>query len=152
SETVVQQKQATGLIMFIVGFLGLTFLITSGCIIYFKQMGESEEEQPIYTILRKIGFTQGDLLYGICYKQLFNFGIPLILGLSHSYFAVKSGWFLFGTEMVTPTLIVMGIYSSVYSIFGIVSVASFIRVMTSLLFIAQSLLAFSNIAVINHAL
>ena len=128
SETVVQQKQATGLIMFIVGFLGLTFLITSGCIIYFKQMGESEEEQPIYTILRKIGFTQGDLLYGICYKQLFNFGIPLILGLSHSYFAVKSGWFLFGTEMVTPTLIVMGIYTILYSIFGILSVASYKRV------------------------
>lgn len=128
SETVAQQKQAMGLIMFIVGFLGLTFLITSGCIIYFKQMGESEEEQPIYTILRKLGFTQGDLVHGIWYKQLFNFGIPLILGLLHSYFAVKSGWFLFGTEMVTPTVIVMGIYTVLYSIFGILSVASYKRV------------------------
>ena len=47
-----------GLIMFIVGFLGLTFLITSGCILYFKQMDESEEEKPNYTILRKLGFTE----------------------------------------------------------------------------------------------
>lgn len=123
-----QQKQATGLIMFIVGFLGLTFLITSGCILYFKQMDESEEERPTYTVLRKLGFTQSDLLRGIWYKQLFNFGIPLVLGLLHSYFAVKSGWFLFGTEMVTPTIIVMAIYTVLYSIFGILSVLYYKRV------------------------
>ena len=73
-------KKNMGLIMFIVGFLGLTFLITSGCILYFKQMDESEEEKSNYTILRKLGFTQGDLLKGIQAKQIFNFGIPLVIG------------------------------------------------------------------------
>lgn len=116
------QKQVMGLMMFIVGFLGLSFLITSGCILYFKQMDEAEDEKPNYTILRKLGFTQGELLKGIQIKQLFNFGIPLIIGLSHSYFAVKSGWFFFGTELWTPMLIVMVIYTVLYSIFGILSV------------------------------
>ncbi|KWX89402.1 bacitracin ABC transporter permease, partial [Paenibacillus riograndensis] len=100
------QRRSMGLIMFIVGFLGLTFLITSGCILYFKQMDEGEEEKAGYTILRKLGFTQGDLLHGIQVKQLFNFGIPLVVSLSHSYFAVKSGWFFFGTEMLTPMIVV----------------------------------------------
>ncbi|MEC0126639.1 ABC transporter permease [Paenibacillus pabuli] len=117
-----------GLIMFIVGFLGLTFLITSGCILYFKQMNESEEERPNYTILRKLGFTQGNLLRGIQFKQLFNFGIPLVVGLSHSYFAVKSGWFFFGTELVTPTVMVMIVYTLLYSIFGLLSVWYYKRV------------------------
>ena len=63
---------------------------------YLKQMDESEEEKSNYTILRKLGFTQGDLLKGIQAKQIFNFGIPLVIGLFHSYFAVKSGWFFFG--------------------------------------------------------
>ena len=116
------QKNGMGLIMFIVGFLGLTFLITSGCILYFKQMGESDEEKPTYTILRKLGFTQADLLKGIRLKQLFNFGIPLIVGLAHSYFAVQSGWFLFGTELWAPMFIVMGIYAVLYSIFGLLSI------------------------------
>ncbi|WP_163183538.1 FtsX-like permease family protein [Neobacillus sedimentimangrovi] len=116
------EKRVLGLAMFIVGFLGLTFLITSGCILYFKQMGESEEEKPNYTILRKLGFTQGDLIKGIQGKQLFSFGIPLVVGLSHSYFAVQSGWFLFGTEIWTPMLIVMLLYAALYSIFGILSV------------------------------
>lgn len=116
------QKQTMGLIMFIVGFLGLTFLVTSGCILYFKQMGESEEEQPHYTILRKLGFTQGDLVGGITMKQLFSFGIPLMIGLVHSYFAVQSGWFLFGAELWTPMIIVMVLYTALYSIFGVLSV------------------------------
>lgn len=122
------QRTNMGLIMFIVGFLGLTFLITSGCILYFKQMDESEEEREGYTILRKLGFTQGDLLSGIRFKQLFNFGIPLIVGLCHSYFAVKSGWFFFGTEMLTPMFVVMGLYTVLYSIFGLLSVLYYKRV------------------------
>ncbi|MED4163235.1 FtsX-like permease family protein [Halalkalibacterium halodurans] len=122
------QKQTFGLAMFIVGFLGLTFLITSGCILYFKQMGESEEEKGSYTILRKLGFTQGDLLKGIRVKQVFNFGIPLLLGLSHSYFAVKSGWFFFGTELWTPMIMVMLLYTALYSIFAILSVLYYKKV------------------------
>lgn len=121
-ETFNNQKQNMGLIMFVVAFLGLTFLITSGCILYFKQMDEGEQEKSNYTILRKLGFTKGDLLNGIKVKQMFNFGIPLLVGLSHSYFAVKSGWFWFGTELWTPMIIVMVLYTILYSIFGILSV------------------------------
>lgn len=121
-------KNNMGLIMFIVGFLGLTFLVTSGCILYFKQMGESEEEKPNYTILRKLGFTRADLHKGIQVKQLFNFGIPLIIGLSHSYFAVQSGWFLFGGELWTPMLIVMVLYTVLYSIFGLLSVSYYKKI------------------------
>ncbi|KHE71113.1 ABC transporter permease, partial [Halobacillus sp. BBL2006] len=121
-QSALDQKMNMGTVMFIVGFLGLTFLITSGCILYFKQMDESEDEQPNYTILRKLGFTKRDLLRGIQGKQVYNFGIPLAIGLAHSYFAVKSGWFLFGTEIWTPMLIVMGLYTALYSIFGLLSV------------------------------
>ncbi|WP_436371212.1 FtsX-like permease family protein [Cytobacillus sp. BC1816] len=117
-----RQKMNMGLIMFIVGFLGLTFLVTSGCILYFKQMDQSEDEKPNYTILRKLGFTQGDLLSGIQSKMAFNFGIPLIVGLLHSYFAVQSGWFFFGSELWMPMILVMVLYTVLYSIFGILSV------------------------------
>ncbi|WP_284642975.1 FtsX-like permease family protein [Paenibacillus silviterrae] len=122
------QKQNMGLIMFIVGFLGLAFLVTSGCILYFKQMEESEDEKPSYTILRKLGFTQSDLLGGIRAKQLFSFGIPLVVGLVHSYFAVQSGWFLFGTELWAPMAIVMALYTVLYSIFGFLSVLHYKKI------------------------
>lgn len=123
-----EQKQMMGMIMFVVGFLGLTFLITSGCILYFKQMDEGEEEKPSYTILRKLGFTQGNLIRGVQFKQVFNFGIPLVVGLCHSYFAVRSGWFMFGTELWTPMFIVMLVYTALYSIFGLLSVLFYKRI------------------------
>ncbi|MED4312929.1 ABC transporter permease [Heyndrickxia coagulans] len=124
-EIIKVQKENMGVAMFIVGFLGLTFLVTSGCILYFKQMEESEEEKPSYTILRKLGFTTQDLTKGIRIKQLYNFGIPLLLGLSHSYFAVKSGWFFFGSSLWTPMLIVMVLYTLLYSVFALLSVEGF---------------------------
>jgi bacitracin transport system permease protein len=128
-----EQKQLMGLMMFIVGFLGLTFLITSGCILYFKQMDESEDEKSNYTILRKLGFTQGDLTRGIGWKQVFNFGIPLIIGLSHSYFAVQSGWFFFGAELWTPMALVMLLYTALYSIFGFLSLLNYKKVIRNAL-------------------
>lgn len=127
------QKQSMGLIMFIVGFLGLAFLITSGCIFYFKQVDESEEEKSNYTILRKLGFTEEDLIKGIRIKQVFNFGIPLVLGLLHSYFGVKSGWFIFGSEMWTPMITVMALYTVLYSVFGLLSVQYYKRVIQAAL-------------------
>lgn len=123
-----EEKRSKGLIMFIVGFLGLTSLITSGCILYFKQMDEGEEEKGIYTILRKLGFTRSDILGGIKVKQMFNFGIPLLLGICHGYFAVKSGWFLFGTELWTPMIIIMIFYTMLYSIFAVLSVLHYKKI------------------------
>lgn len=117
-----------GLVIFITGFLGLAFLVTTGSILYFKQMSEADEERESYTILRKIGFTTNELMRGIYRKQLFNFGFPLIIGLAHSYFAVKSGWMLFGTELVAPLLITMGVYIILYSVFAILTVGYYKKV------------------------
>jgi len=123
-------KLAMGLYMFIVGFLGLAFLLTSGCILYIKQMDEGDRERPTYMILRKIGFTKTDLRKGIVRKQLFHFGIPLAIGLSHGYFAVKSGWFWFGTSLWLPMVTVMIVFALLFSAFGMLSVLYYKSVIT----------------------
>jgi len=117
-----------GLTIFTTAFLGLAFLMTTGSILYFKQMSEAEEERGSYTILRKIGFAERDIMKGIYMKQAFNFGVPLIIGLLHSYFAVKSGWFLFGSELTAPLWIAMSCYIALYAIFAILSVGYYKKV------------------------
>lgn len=117
-----------GVTIFTTAFLGLAFLLATGSILYFKQMTEAEEERESYTILRKVGFTQQEILRGIYAKQAFNFGVPLVIGLLHSYFAVKSGWFLFGSELVTPLLITMGLYIAMYVIFALLSISYYKKV------------------------
>lgn len=103
-------------------------MIATGSILYFKQMSEADEEKGAYTILRKMGFTTNEIMKGIRRKQLFNFGFPLLIGLSHSYFAVKAGWVFFGTELVAPLLITMSIYIILYSIFAILSAGYYRKV------------------------
>lgn len=117
-----------GLTIFITAFLGLAFLLTTGSILYFKQMAEAEEEKASYMILRKIGFSSSHIMKGIYAKQAFNFGVPLIIGLLHSYFAVKSGWWLFGTELVAPLVITMCLYVMMYAVFMVLSIGYYKKV------------------------
>ncbi|CAM5202912.1 FtsX-like permease family protein OS=Ureibacillus acetophenoni OX=614649 GN=SAMN05877842_10572 PE=3 SV=1 [Ureibacillus acetophenoni] len=126
-----QRKQniaSFGMTIFVSAFLGLAFLLTTGSILYFKQMAEAEEEKESYTTLRKIGFSTSDIMKGIYAKQLFSFGVPLIIGLLHSFFAVKSGWFLFGSEFEAPLMIIMSLYILMYAVFAILSIQYYKKV------------------------
>ena len=77
----------TGILLFVSSFLGVAFLIATGCIIYIKQIDETEDELENYSILRKLGFTQKDMDRGLKLKVAFNFGLPLAIALLHAYFA-----------------------------------------------------------------
>lgn len=117
-----------GVTIFTTAFLGLAFLLTTCSILYFKQMSEADEEKAAYTTLRKVGFSEQEMMRSIYVKQAFNFGIPLFIGLLHSYFAVKSGWFLFGSELVAPMLIIMSLYLLMYIVFMLLSIRYYKRV------------------------
>lgn len=122
------QTETMGLFIFIAGFIGLAFLIATGSILYFKQMSEAEEERHSFVMMRKIGFTVQEIMRGIYVKQFINFGFPLIIGLLHSYFAVKSGWKFFGSELYTPLLITMGIYILLYSLFALLATSYYKKI------------------------
>ncbi len=123
-----ESMQGSGVLMFIVGFVGFAFLLTSGCILYFKQIGESEDEKGSYNVLRKLGFSEREIINGLTIKMIVTFGVPLLIGLLHTYFAVSAGWFFFGSEMWTPMLTVMGGYIILYSVFGLLSLVYYRKV------------------------
>lgn len=117
-ETYKERVQIYGMTIFVSAFLGIAFLLSTGSILYFKQMSEAEEEKEAYTIMRKLGFSTKDMMKGIYAKQVFTFGLTLMIGLLHSYFAVKSGWFFFGSQLVVPLIVTMGLYTIMYGIFA----------------------------------
>lgn len=127
-KTYTDNLQSVGLTMFIIAFVGFSFLLTSGCILYFKQIGECEDEKDSYKVLRKLGFSENEIIRGLSLKMLITFGIPLVIGLGHTYFAVNSGWFIFGTEMWTPMITVMIIYTLLYSIFALLSLGYYKKI------------------------
>lgn len=117
-----------GVTVFVMGFIGLAFLVASGCILYFKQIAESDDERGSYTILRKLGFTESELIRGVSLKMLYSFGIPLLIGILHSIFAVRAGWIIFGTELLVPTVTVIIIYTLLYSLFAMLSLLYYRKV------------------------
>jgi bacitracin transport system permease protein len=114
--------QKNGLLIFIAGFLGLVFLISTGSILYFKQMTEAEQEKQSYATLRQLGFTVQDIMRGIIRKQVFVFGLPLLIGLLHSVFAIKSASFIFMSDITVPASIAMGVYALIYIMFAVLTV------------------------------
>ncbi|WP_245596188.1 FtsX-like permease family protein [Paenibacillus taiwanensis] len=111
-----------GLTLFIAGFLGLVFMTATGSILYFKQMAEAEQERNCYTILRQLGFGEREMISGIIRKQLFVFAIPLVIGLVHSFFAVKTVSALTLSDISIPAAIAMTIYTLVYFVFAVLTV------------------------------
>ena len=111
----------TGILLFISSFLGIAFLIATGCIIYIKQIDETEDELENYSILRKLGFTQKDMDRGLKLKVAFNFGLPLAIALLHAYFAALVFMKFIGFTNQTSIFIVMIIYTIVYSMFAFIA-------------------------------
>jgi len=122
-----------GLLIFIAGFLGLVFLISTGSVLYFKQMTEAEQEKQSYATLRQLGFTVKDIMRGIIRKQAFVFGLPLLIGLLHSVFAIKAASFLFMSDITVPASIVMGIYALIYLMFALLTVGYYRNIVKSVL-------------------
>ena len=114
--------KSNGLLIFIAGFLGLVFLISTGSILYFKQMTEAEQEKQSYATLRQLGFTVKDIMRGIVRKQVFVFGLPLLIGLVHSVFAIKAADFLFMSDITVPATIAMGLYALIYIMFAFLTI------------------------------
>ncbi|ARJ14668.1 ABC transporter permease [Staphylococcus lugdunensis] len=121
SQIVSEVSSITGIVLFVTSFLGITFLIAVGCIIYIRQMDETEDELENYSILRKLGFNQYDMTKGLKLKVTFNFGLPLIIALLHAYFISRGFMDIIGTNNTSPIYIVMTIYSTIYAIFAIIT-------------------------------
>ena len=110
-----------GIFIFVTSFLGLAFLIAAGCIIYIKQMDETEDEIDNFKVLRRIGFTNSDMSKGLLLKILFNFGLPLIIALLHALFAALAFMHVMGNVTMVPVFLVMIVYTVIYLIFALIA-------------------------------
>ncbi|CAC5485091.1 ABC transporter permease [Staphylococcus aureus] len=110
-----------GILIFVTSFLGLAFLVAAGCIIYIKQMDETEDELSNFRILKRIGFTHTDMLKGLLLKITFNFGLPLLIAILHALFAAIAFMKLMGNISFMPVIIVIVIYTLIYIIFALIA-------------------------------
>lgn len=125
--------QTNGLMIFIAGFLGLVFLISTGSILYFKQMTEAEQEKKSYATLRRLGFSVKDIMRGIIRKQIFVFGLPLVIGLVHSGFAIKALSSFFQSDIAFAASTAMAAYTLIYLLFAFLTIGYYRKTVTATL-------------------
>ncbi|MFE4042279.1 ABC transporter permease [Priestia sp. YIM B13490] len=106
-----------GLFIFIGGFLGLVFLMATGSIIYFKQISEAEQERKRFEVLRKLGFSVSQMMSAVRKQQLFTFGLPLVISILHSLFALNVITNLTGESLIVPVLMADAVYGIIYFFF-----------------------------------
>ncbi|WP_242943300.1 FtsX-like permease family protein [Clostridium uliginosum] len=121
---------SSGLMLFVTGFLGLIFLISTGSIIYFKQLTEANEEKGRYEILRKVGVSEKEIKKTISRQMLLVFLLPLILGISHASFAVSLFSTIIGFNFMIPALISFAAYIAIYVIYYIVTVREYYNIVS----------------------
>lgn len=122
-----------GVYVFIGLFLGILFMFAMGSIMYYKQIIEAQEEITRYDILKKTGMNKKEVKESISKQLVIVFGLPLLVGLSHTFFALlvyNRTMDIIGQE--TPTLlnasIVIAIFIVIYGFFYAISVKNYLRI------------------------
>ncbi|SHK56099.1 putative ABC transport system permease protein [Clostridium cavendishii DSM 21758] len=121
---------AYGMLIFIGGFLGLVFLLSTGSIIFFKQLSEATNDKGNYAILRKIGVSEKEVKKSINKQILIVFLLPLILGATHAYMAVRLLEPLFSKSLIIPMLITLGAYSVIYLVYYILTTKAYYKIVS----------------------
>lgn len=124
--------QATLLITYIGLYLGLTFLIVCVMIIALQLLSEASDNADRYLLLDKIGVSKKLQRKSIFKQNLIYFLLPMIIGLTHSIFGLKSvyGNLAIGgliTSSYRVTLIVISILCVIYLIYFLITYYSSLR-------------------------
>lgn len=83
-------RQAGALTMFIGVFVSCLFFIASASLLYFKLFTEAEDDRQQFTILRDLGLTKRELLRIVNQELGTVFFLPVLFGLLHAGFALKT--------------------------------------------------------------
>lgn len=116
-----------GVIMFVGIFIGVTFMLAAGSIIYYKQLIEANEDKSKYATLRKIGITEKEIRVSISRQLLIIFGMPLIVGICHGSVALHTLQLTLKQNIMQYFNVVMIIYIAAYAVFYILTLNSYIK-------------------------
>lgn len=125
NEVITQANSSTFLL---ITFVTIIFFVATGSILYFHNISSIMADKDDFMILNRMGYNN-KMMKKIINKQILAlFGIPYVLGVTHSIFAIiayKSALMddLLGrnSAFILPVLVAVVIFSIVYSIYYVVT-------------------------------
>lgn len=128
------QYKLMGSYVFIGMFLGILFVLSTGSILYYKQLTEAFADRSRYSILRKIGTKKKETKHIISKQLALIFGMPLIISLLHSSVALAAYIVkLMGASklVIESTIAITAVYIGVYLFYYVISVSSYTKIVSS---------------------
>lgn len=121
----------SGLTIFIGAFLGLVFLLSTGSIIFFKQLSEANDDKGRYKILKNIGVNKKEIKTSIAKQMLLVFLLPLIVGIVHSLVAISLLDKILDVNLIVPISLSVGAYTLIYMIYYVLTVNSYTKIVNT---------------------
>lgn len=121
--------QELGMLIFLVTFVGIVFLICTGSMIFFKQLSEASGDSKMYNILRKVGANKKEIQNSIAKQMSVIFGLPLVVGVSHSIVAMKILEPMIKTNIWYPVFVVVAVYMIIYFAYYLLTVKFYCRIL-----------------------
>ncbi|GFN34074.1 ABC transporter permease [Paenibacillus xylaniclasticus] len=125
-----ETKQSMGLTLFIGLFISILFFIASGSMLYFKLFTELEEDREQFRSLNRIGMTTGEIRRTITTQIAIIFFVPCLVGIVHTMFAMKSLGNLLSVSALQYSLVVVGIYIVMQSLYFFAARRSYLNKIT----------------------
>ncbi len=125
--------ESAALNVFILGFLGLVFLLATGSVLYFKQLTEAAGDQARYDVLRRIGVSNNEISGSIFKQNAMIFMLPLLVGVVH--YIVVFSWLrrlfggLGGISLLEPVLVCISVFMMIYMVYFVLTVGSVSKIL-----------------------
>ena len=99
-------------------YIGFIFLVSCGAILALKELSESADSLPRYTMLRKLGVEEKEITKSIFRQSGIFFLLPLLLACLHSYVGMRFGKvglsMIVGSGYTKPILFTAGVLIMIY--------------------------------------
>ncbi|MEN1937063.1 FtsX-like permease family protein [Paenibacillus sp. 102] len=126
------ELQDGAVLLFASVFLGIVFILATGCILYFKQITEAMAERPAYEMLKKIGLTKQAAKQSVRKQVGAMFFAPLLLAICHMFFAFLGVMGFKGmTEYMVPILSSIFAYIGIYFCYYMLTARSYTNIVWS---------------------
>lgn len=108
----------SALVTFLGLYIGFVFLVSCGAILALKELSESADSIPRYTMLRKLGVDESEITKSVFRQSGIFFLLPLLLACIHAYFGMRLGKFvldmLVSGSFIKPILFTSGVVVAIY--------------------------------------
>ncbi|AJA49896.1 permease [Clostridium pasteurianum DSM 525 = ATCC 6013] len=122
-----------GSYVFIGMFLGILFVLSTGSILYYKQLTEAYADKGRYNILRKIGAGKKETRNTVVKQLALIYGLPLLVGIFHSAAAlcVYIKYMDVTKAVVEGVLAMAAVYTVIYLCYYALSVKAYMKIVSS---------------------